>query len=539
MGASTIYDVEVRYMMNDRAAASAAKLSGHLRSAGQHANFLSNAMREVGVAITGYLGIHQAYESFVKFNAEVEQTKIGMSTIFSMQLGKPFEDAQIMADKLFQEFQRFAIVTPMTTQEIHEFAMGVSSAVFTAGGNMQDFIKIAEQGSFAARTILKDTRLGAMQLTEMLNGTVRRTERFTVQLLGMMHISMEHWRAMTGKERIAAFNKLFDNPNLMKAEKAMETSFGGLSSTLVDMFQIGLAKAGAPLFEAIKSDMRQIIAWIGNHQVQIEAWSRKLGESLIVGWNGVKEVFSFVVRNKDVLLDIAKAWLVGKGAGAIVGGVSSMFTAFKGGIFGAVDALTKLAVASVAAADWWGSHQYKENVGEIETKNMTKTAEQALGGDRVAIGMLKNIAREKGWIDENGRFSEFKAWRSMGVNSLKEAREKVNATDWILGPNEELVKQLQALKYTAYVLNGELLDSTKALGRWNSMIGFVETVRQQRMPWELPEQARVAEKPTVNVTIQHIEVKSDDPDRFTFSLVESLRDVAKNPSGALNALREG
>ena len=43
----------------------------------------------------------------------------------------------------------------------------------------------------------------------------------------------------------------------------------------------------------------------------------------------------------------------------------------------------------------------------------------------------------------------------------------------------------------------------------------------------------------VNVTIQRIEVKSDDPDRFAFGLVEALRDVAKNPSGAAAAIREG
>ena len=46
-------------------------------------------------------------------------------------------------------------------------------------------------------------------------------------------------------------------------------------------------------------------------------------------------------------------------------------------------------------------------------------------------------------------------------------------------------------------------------------------------------------KPKVNVTIQHFEVQSDDPDRFAFGFVEALRDTVKNPSGALDSLREG
>ncbi len=49
----------------------------------------------------------------------------------------------------------------------------------------------------------------------------------------------------------------------------------------------------------------------------------------------------------------------------------------------------------------------------------------------------------------------------------------------------------------------------------------------------------IADKPKVNVTIQRIEVQSDDPDRMAFGLIESFRDAAKNPSSALSSLREG
>lgn len=56
-----------------------------------------------------------------------------------------------------------------------------------------------------------------------------------------------------------------------------------------------------------------------------------------------------------------------------------------------------------------------------------------------------------------------------------------------------------------------------------------------------PENKHVAssDKPKVNVTIHRIEVASDDPDRFVFGMVSAFRDAAKNPSSAVNALREG
>jgi hypothetical protein len=46
-------------------------------------------------------------------------------------------------------------------------------------------------------------------------------------------------------------------------------------------------------------------------------------------------------------------------------------------------------------------------------------------------------------------------------------------------------------------------------------------------------------KPNVNITIQRIEVQSDDPDRYAFGLVEAFRDAVKNPSAAVRAIREG
>lgn len=50
---------------------------------------------------------------------------------------------------------------------------------------------------------------------------------------------------------------------------------------------------------------------------------------------------------------------------------------------------------------------------------------------------------------------------------------------------------------------------------------------------------KMADKPNVNIHIARIEVQSDDPDRMAFGLVEFFRDAAKNPSSAVNALREG
>ena len=48
---------------------------------------------------------------------------------------------------------------------------------------------------------------------------------------------------------------------------------------------------------------------------------------------------------------------------------------------------------------------------------------------------------------------------------------------------------------------------------------------------------KVAPKPNVNITIQRIEVQSDDPDRYAFGLVEAFQDAVRNPSGAAKRVK--
>lgn len=50
---------------------------------------------------------------------------------------------------------------------------------------------------------------------------------------------------------------------------------------------------------------------------------------------------------------------------------------------------------------------------------------------------------------------------------------------------------------------------------------------------------KMSQKPNVNVTIQRIEVQSEDPDRYAFGLVEAFRTAVKNPSQAVRTIREG
>jgi hypothetical protein len=84
------------------------------------------------------------------------------------------------------------------------------------------------------------------------------------------------------------------------------------------------------------------------------------------------------------------------------------------------------------------------------------------------------------------------------------------------------------------MLGGEGSPFASAFGGMVSEDAAIRSVMMGDAPG-----AKMNEKPKVNVTIQRIEVQSDDPDRFAFGMIQAFRDAAKNPSSALSALREG
>lgn len=85
----------------------------------------------------------------------------------------------------------------------------------------------------------------------------------------------------------------------------------------------------------------------------------------------------------------------------------------------------------------------------------------------------------------------------------------------------------------------ELLSLIVRRGGDFNMLEAVELLRSFTDDPAGKHKPEMAKKPNVNITIQRIEVQSDDPDRYAFGLVEAFRDAVKNPSAAVRAIREG
>lgn len=299
-----------QYLQSQSAMAKAAQASQ-----ASHKGLLStlggvkSSLLSVQTAIGGYvasLGLHSAYDHLIGFNEEIQNAKISLSAMLQGNMGGSWEQAKTNAENLYLEFQKFSTTTPVTTKEILEFGRGVAVATFQAGGSIKDLTTITEMGTVAAKTLGANSQYAALELTLMLQGTVSHRMRFVQQLLGLAHVSMEQFRAMNAKQRLATVTGVLTSGPMQRANQEMAASFTGVTSTLWDKLQIALGKVGLPLFQALTAAVAGINVWLERNAETIDRIGKAVGTALADGFAVIKDlamqVYGVFERNRDVIM---------------------------------------------------------------------------------------------------------------------------------------------------------------------------------------------------------------------------------------------
>lgn len=547
MGTKTTYEIELRYLLDDRAVRGAASLSRQLQAASRSSGSLDGAIKRVGASIVAYFGIREAAGALIGFNAQMDQLKIQMSAIIQLNLGGTFEGARVQAEGLVKEFQRFAVLTPVTTKDVTEFGARISAAVFGAGGGMKEFINITEQGVIASKVFGAEANYAAIELTELLQGVVNKRMRFAMQLLHAAHVDEEHFRAMTAAERMRTIQGVLNSDAMKSAATAYSQSFAGVTSTLVDNLQILLGKVGLPLFKAITAEVMSWNQWINENERVLATWAKGFGEALHDGFKLVKDVLGWIVDHKEVLLSVAKAWLIMKGAGSLA---SPQVGA---GAFGKV--AMQAQNLGLAFAALYAATSLLTDLWEVQQDNVRR-AQSQVGPEqdylaRMRAGtlsptdyqaMLRSAGIREGFIRPGqvaGTAARYLAAVSEAYGGGLAGESVAHSAD-----NMRIASdiQLAAAKMFVDAANqGAIQQAVRQQADKllvDAVLPFTTIMSAMYGPWASGEGMKMLPRPEVNVTIQRIEVHSDDPDRFSFALVTALKKAARNPSGARDALRE-
>ena len=649
MSYSTVYDVRVRYTMDDRAGKPTSKLVGETAKLGKEAEKARVSFGRLGAAVISAYGGRMAGKALIGFNSTVEDTKNQIAGMLALTKKTDLTAELTNADRVFGNLQRRANTLPGTTMEYARMAGMLTQPIIDAGLGLKDLEDLTVNAVVGAKALGVEWQAAARDIDQALRGQYHSVDVFTGKILGSVGYKGEEGRAkfnaLSSEKRAAELKRALTQKQLTQLAAAQGQTFSGALSTLQDTIEQFLGKVGVPLFKAITAELKQWNAWIDANSDKVDAMAKSIGEGLVDGFRFVKDVLSFLVSHADLFITIGKVWAGVKLGSLIGGGLASLGSGAAGRAGGFLDffrAAGDRFNKDTGEYEWdkggrgrqkVGLKNIGENLGMLGgSLGIGYALGNALGLDQVGKTIATKLAlftgrtdaatiafekleRESNALEESIRRQNqahrsspqvinnlrgtaanyaqranlvhdvVEAYRQMKVGdpgSMANYLEKKKAAEdagisladvmsaggpaAFISNMNQLAGNITARQQAVGGIGGIALEvGIRQLTEYQRQTLDVEKAQQEVLSYMTQQIAKgeafnpstvmeilrnatqdpsgkhkgVADKPKVNVTIQRIEVQSDDPDRFAFGLVESFRDAAKNPSAAISALREG
>jgi hypothetical protein len=427
MAASTIYDVKLRYAMEDKASRGVKALTGHIGAAARESQALSGTFRSLATAASGFFGLRAAKAAFIDFNSEMEQAGLTMQGLLQMNMGGTWAQNQKRANDLMAKFQVDAKSSVATTKDFVNVAAGMLGPLGRAGASLKDIQEITKGTVIAAGAFGISGEVASRDIEQALAGRMGISDRLP-KLLGM---DPESWNKMMAKnpsKAIPELLKVLNQPALKNMAEAQGKTFAGQWSTLKDNVQMALGKVGLPLMQAMAAEFKKITEWMERNPEKVAAFISKASDALITAFGMVKSALKFLWDNRELLMTLAKAFLafkVVKGATNVLAGygmsmVSAMtsFTAASGeaqkGMAGFAAKLPGIAQGLAlfgAGAALVADKLYSNAIEDLESREASKfSSDRAryLAGSKVGgmtldrMKLMQNEAERRGYSNDEG-----------------------------------------------------------------------------------------------------------------------------------------
>lgn len=581
----TAYEVGIRYTLDDKAARGLTSMGNAADGAGKNIAKLKGLLAGVGVGLAGAFYVGKKY--LVDYNSQIDQMRIGLTTVIQSQLHKPFAQARKEADGLFLRMQEVAKKSPATTKDFIEMANAIAPAVAQLGGGVGKIESLSTGAVIAAQAYGFQADVAGRDISQMLRGDVTDRDQLAKLLLGSRGIDKDKFNAMSGSERGRITEEVLNDKSLKDAADRFGDSFQGQLSSLQDQLQITLGEVGKPLVSAITAEFKKWNQWISKNPGIIADWAKTFGRALVDGFQAVKKAVGWIVDNRETIMMIAKvfaAFKIGQLAGGVVGDVIGGLGKLGSSLSGATSAIGLFAGAAMALATWVDDVQSKEIKNKTDMVTVREYTEKLYGSGDQYDDNLRHLGRNAradkfirpdGTVDVNKLVqmngarnsadvergmtgvTEAGFWQTINKTQMsKEEAERMIATGSFRGMDygrtsqdseAVVIRQIAALTLAAAETQQEAAKrqlEAASLAMFNgdmfqNMLGIFgmsnkNIADQLEGGWK--EGAKTGD---MNVTINKIEVASEDPDRFVFGMNRAFERAAQNRTQAKNAIAEG
>jgi hypothetical protein len=604
MSTSTVYDVKVKYSLDDKASAGVKGIGHAADKAGESVFSLHNAMKALAIEKVFHIG----KELLIDFNTEMTNLKIGMTTVMQMNMHMPFEKASAAADKLFDTFQAMAKKSPLLTKDFMEMASAIAPAISMAGGDVGKLEKFTQGALNAGLAFNVRPEQMSMDIQEMLAGNVRLTSRTARQLLASQGLDHNEFNQKSAGDRAKITEKILTDPALLKASERAAHTMAGEISTVKDNIQIAFGEIGKPLMHDITEDVRKMNVWIERHPKLIKEWSTSFSNTLKQGFQYIQTAAGWFLDHKEILMSLAKTFVMFKGAqigtnvfkkftdgvgdlakgvqdgastikglfnGAGGAGIGGAFTGLLGilrGAGGVIPALGLFVGALGVVTDLLNTHAADDK----------KAREAQVSLHEATEDIPEMMARRKELQDRLGSKGKF-----MQMPVSDEMRERftselgdINSKLWDPAHMGSIIKKIsdESKSHGGFGFeNMSIADMQHADRMLPNMFDFKDQKKSQEVTEEVLQTLKLFNSMTmedrreimknafpgqfgmptpaeskppgsdwapvntkdINVTIQKVEVASEDPDRFVFGLAKIADQSVKHSTQSQHTIAGG
>lgn len=580
---ATTYLVETKYLVDDKATRALGGIGKSAQAASGSVGALKRHLMGLGAAALGGAGMVGIKKGLLDFNSDMEQLRIRMAGLLDMNVGGGFERRLGTAKDLVGELQLRAEKSTSTTKELAFFLGETIMPLTKAGIRVKDLARFTDLAVSAAKAFGAED-IAALDIQQALGPEgIHARDRFGQKLLGIAKLTQEEFNKLGSNKKLAVLFKSLEHPSIMKMKGAQEHSFLGELSTTIDKLQLQLGQMGIPLFKAITAEFKSWNAWLAANPIALQNMASQVGSALKDGFGFVKGVFSFIVDHKDILLSIAKGFLLLKGiqmgVGAI-GGIAGSLSGSTGSLIGNFKMLGNTTaglgarmqafggVLSAAALAAVGIQIAFEHAGQkiVDQQNRrakygsfamdagdmaARTGSAKFGGqgfdNRRYVGAARRTlasARESGILNDKGGINE--NLLRMSAQSMPEQVRGVGqeAMDKYIGSlRTQLVAAIEVERSGAIATFKTMQESAEVLARANFAAGraLMDSLGGgglMSLLFDSPEdQARTNAKDNINVHISKVVVPAKDPDRWIIDLGRFAAKQVRAPRQARGALR--
>lgn len=328
MSFSTVYDVKVRYSVDNRAGRSGTVgLTDDVKQLDRQAKTTTGSFARMGLAVVGAIGARTLGKAMVGFNSSVEDTKLQIAGMLALARKTDLVDQVSAADRVYANLQKRAASLPGTTMEYAKMAGMLTQPIVDAGLQMKDLEDITVNAVVGAKALGVEWEVAGRDIDQALRGQFHSTDVFTGKLLGSMGYKGEEGRAkynaLNAEKRADELKRALLQPQLTQLAAAQGATFSGMLSTLQDSLEQTVGKVGLPLFQAITVEIKNWNKWIDANARRINEVAHSVGEGLVTGFGAVKDALTFLVNHADLLTSIGKVWLAVKVGGLLQSGVKA------------------------------------------------------------------------------------------------------------------------------------------------------------------------------------------------------------------------